>query len=163
MRQPVFDRRRAGVLLHMGSMPAALGRGGRAFIDWLAEGGFTLWQILPVGPTGADGSPYWVRSDYAGRYVFVDRQELPDTNSSEYQSFLASSAKWLPDYALFEALGAVRNWEPWWLWPADVRDRQPAAMERVSRDLASEIQRVKTEQFAFAVQWRRLHEYAQSR
>ena len=56
MRLPVFDRRRAGVLLHLGSLDAALGRGGRAFIDWLAQSGFSLWQILPVGPTGADGS-----------------------------------------------------------------------------------------------------------
>ena len=33
MRLPVFDRRRAGALLHLGSLEAPLGRGGRAFID----------------------------------------------------------------------------------------------------------------------------------
>ena len=49
-RLPVFDRRRAGVLLHVGSLEAALGRGGRAFIDWLAAAGFTVWQILPARP-----------------------------------------------------------------------------------------------------------------
>ena len=63
---PVLARRRAGVLLHVSSLEAGLGRGGRAFIDWLASAGFTVWQILPLGPTGADGSPYWVRSDSAG-------------------------------------------------------------------------------------------------
>ena len=84
MRLPVFDRRRAGALLHLGSLDAALGRGGRAFIDWLADAGYSVWQILPVGPTGADGSPYWVRSDFAGRYAFVDSQELPDNRSPEY-------------------------------------------------------------------------------
>ena len=57
MRLPVFDRRRAGVLLHLGSLDAALGRGGRAFIDWLAAAGFSVWQLLPVGPTGPDGYP----------------------------------------------------------------------------------------------------------
>jgi len=81
MRMPVFDRRRAGVLLHLACIDAALGRGGRAFIDWLASAGFSLWQILPVGPTGPDGSPYWVRSDFAGNYAFVDRNELPDTHA----------------------------------------------------------------------------------
>src|ERR1700704_2334090 len=156
MRLPVFDRRRAGVLLHLGSLDAALGRGGRAFIDWLASAGYSVWQILPVGPTGSDGSPYWVRSDFAGRYAFVDPQELPDSHSPEYASFLAASGQWLTDYALFESLSAARNWEPWWLWPADVRDREPAAMARVSKDLAPEIQRGKSEQLAFAVQWRTL-------
>src|SRR5205823_2090502 len=50
MRLPVFDRRRAGVLLPMSALEAALGRGGRALIDWLAEAGFSVWQILPAGP-----------------------------------------------------------------------------------------------------------------
>ncbi len=95
MRLSMFDRRRAGALLHLGSLDAALGRGGRAFIDWLADAGYSVWQILPVGPTGADGSPYWVRSDYAGRYAFVDRQELPDARAPEYEAFLASSSHWL--------------------------------------------------------------------
>jgi 4-alpha-glucanotransferase len=163
MRLPVFDRRRSGVLLHLGSLEAGLGRGGRAFIDWLASAGFSVWQILPVGPTGADGSPYWVRSDYAGRYTFVDKEELPATNSSEYEAFLASSARWLDDYALFEALSAVHQWQPWWLWPADVRDREPGAMARVRQELAADIQRVRAEQFAFDTQWRRLREHASSR
>lgn len=163
MRLPVFDRRRAGALLHLGSLDAPLGRGGRAFIDWIADAGFSVWQILPVGPTGPDGSPYWVRSDFAGKYAFVDPNELPDTHSPDYEPFLASAGQWLTDYALFEALSAVHQLQPWWLWPADVRDREPAAMERVRRELASHIDRVKLQQFAFAMQWRRLREHAQAR
>jgi 4-alpha-glucanotransferase len=163
MRLPVFDRRRAGALLHLGSLDAPLGRGGRAFIDWLAEAGFSVWQILPVGPTGADGSPYWVRSDYAGRYAFVDPEELPDFHSQAFEAFLAASQSWLTDYALFESLSAARDWEPWWQWPADIRDREPQAMARVSRDLEAEVQRVRREQFAFDVQWRRLRQHAGSR
>ncbi|HXI66710.1 MAG TPA: 4-alpha-glucanotransferase, partial [Steroidobacteraceae bacterium] len=102
MRLPVFDRRRAGVLLPMSSLDAALGRGGRAFIDWLHEAGFTVWQILPVGPVGADRSPYWVRSDFAGDPSFLDPAELPDEHSPIGAEFLAVSGPWLRDYALFE-------------------------------------------------------------
>jgi 4-alpha-glucanotransferase len=163
MRLPVFDRRRAGVLLHLGSLQAALGRGGRAFIDWLAEAGFTVWQILPVGPTGPDGSPYWVRSDYAGRYAFVDEQELPPGRGADWEAFRAESAAWLPDYALFEALNGVHHGQPWWEWPAPLRDRQPEAIARAQQDLAAELHRIHYEQFAFAAQWRRLREHAQSR
>ena len=52
-RLPVLDRRRAGVLLHLGLAAARRSaRGGRAFIDWLAQAGFSVWQILPLGPDG---------------------------------------------------------------------------------------------------------------
>jgi len=167
MRLPVLDRRRAGVLLHLGSLEAPLGRGGRAFIDWLADGGFSVWQILPAGPTGPDGSPYWVRSDYAGNPAFLDPTELPGEHAKEYAkeyaAFVDEAGRWLDDYALFEVLSATHAGEAWWTWPADVRDRKPAALERATRDLAAPLQRVKRDQFAFFVQWRRLREHARSR
>lgn len=163
MRLPVLDRRRAGVLLHLGSLEAALGRGGRRFIDWLAEAGFSVWQILPAGPTGSDGSPYWVRSDFAGERAFLDPEELPQAKPSEYAAFLDATQPWLEDYALFEALSEAHGGAPWWTWPAELRDRAPPALERVARDHAAQLQRVRSEQFAFHVQWRRLREHARSR
>ncbi|MGH8171164.1 MAG: 4-alpha-glucanotransferase [Steroidobacteraceae bacterium] len=163
MRLPVLDRRRAGVLLHLGSLDAALGRGGRAFIDWLAEAGFTVWQILPAGPTGLDGSPYWVRSDFAGNPAFLDPAELPAAQPAEYAAFLDENREWLHDYALFEVLSTAHAGAAWWTWPADLRDRAPSALERVTRDLAAQLQRIKDEQFAYFVQWRRLREHARSR
>src|ERR1700751_2680828 len=51
-RLPVFDRRRSGVLLPMSALEAALGRGGRAFIDWLPRRGVSGWEILSGGPVG---------------------------------------------------------------------------------------------------------------
>src|ERR1700758_5035966 len=133
MRLSMFDRRRAGVLLHLGSLDAALGRGGRAFIDWLAGAGYSVWQILPVGPTGADGSPYWVRSDYAGNPAFIDSNEWPDLHSGEYAAFIESSKHWLDDYALFEVLSFVHGGAPWWNWPAELRDRAPEAIARAKQ------------------------------
>jgi 4-alpha-glucanotransferase len=163
MRLPVLDRRRAGVLLHLGSLDAPLGRGGRAFIDWLAEGGFSVWQILPAGPTGPDGSPYWVRSDYAGNAAFLDPAEMPGPDPAEYAAFLEDTAHWLDDYALFEVLSATHGGAVWWTWPAELRDRTPSALAAVRRDLAGELHRIEHEQFAFFAQWRRLREHARSR
>jgi len=163
MRLPVLDRRRAGVLLHLGSLEGALGSGGRAFIDWLADAGFSVWQILPLGPTGPDGSPYWVRSDFAGNPAFLDRTELPQFRRAEYTAFAAEAEHWLDDYALFEVLSGVQSGAVWWTWPADLRDRIPAALDGVAHDLAAQLQRTKREQFAFFVQWRRLREHARLR
>jgi len=163
MRLPVFDRRRAGVLLPLSALDAALGRGGRAFIDWLSEAGFSVWQILPVGPTGADGSPYWVRSDWAGNAQFLDPAELPDAQLPPDAQFLETSAAWLPDYALFEALTRAHGGTPFWAWPAALRDRDSGALEAVRRALGAELDRTAREQYAFHVQWQRLRDYARSR
>ena len=163
MRLPVLDRRRAGVLLHLSSLEAPLGRGGRAFIDWLAEAGFSVWQILPIGPTGPDGSPYWVRSDFAGNPTFLDPAELPSAQPAEYAAFLDEAGDWLGDYALFEVLSAAHAGAAWWTWPAELRDRKPSALARVTRDLGVELQRIEREQFAFFAQWRRMREHARSR
>ncbi|HET9108271.1 MAG TPA: 4-alpha-glucanotransferase [Steroidobacteraceae bacterium] len=163
MRLPVLDRRRAGVLLHLGSLEAGLGRGGRAFIDWLAAAGFTVWQILPLGPTGPDGSPYWVRSDFAGNAAFLDPAELPEAHPEQHAEFLDETSAWLDDYALFEVLSDAHAGAAWWDWPAPLRDRMPSALEQAARDLAAPLQRVKDEQLAFFLQWRRLREYARAR
>jgi 4-alpha-glucanotransferase len=76
-----LDRRRAGVLLHPTSLPeaatrGALGSNARRFIDLIAEGGFSVWQMLPVGPVEVDRSPYFSRSVHAGNVELIDLQEL---------------------------------------------------------------------------------------
>ncbi len=162
-RLPVLDRRRAGVLLHLSSLEAPLGRGGRAFIDWLAQAGFSVWQMLPVGPTGPDGSPYWGRSDYAGNPLLIDPDERPEAHGEAYAAFIAASAHWLDDYSLFVALGAAYGGVPWWDWPEALRDRHPDALTRARHELAAELEQVKAEQFAFAWQWERLRQHAHSR
>ena len=63
--------RKSGILLHPSSLPSAFGVGdfGQAaytFLDRLAEAKQTLWQILPLVPTDAGGSPYSSASAFAG-------------------------------------------------------------------------------------------------
>jgi 4-alpha-glucanotransferase len=159
----VFDRRRAGVLLHLSSLDAPLGRGGRVFIDWLAHAGFSVWQVLPLGPTGTAGSPYWVRSDSAGNPAFIDAAERPAPAGAAYAAFLQASQSWLADYAAFEVLSAAQAGAPWWQWPLEYRDRNPTALERLRTEYAAEIAHRQAEQFAFAVQWQQLRSYAHAR
>ncbi len=75
-----FDRA-AGVLLHPTCLPGAHGSGdlGAAayrFVDWLVAAGQTLWQILPLGPTGLGNSPYMSPSAFAGNTLLIDLVEL---------------------------------------------------------------------------------------
>lgn len=73
----VLQRRRAGVLLHISSLPSAcgcgtLGESAYRFVDFLAEAGATVWQTLPLGPVDDDLSPYKSISAHAGNYQFID-------------------------------------------------------------------------------------------
>ncbi len=163
MPSNVLSRRRAGALLHLTCLDAALGSGGRAFIDWLAQAGFSVWQFLPRGPTGAEGSPYRVRSDSAGNPALIDPGERPPLDTPEFEAFRSSASAWLDDYACFEMLSRRHRGEPWWRWPPEHRDRDPRALAAVRRVEAEHIREIEAEQFAFAWQWQRLHAYAGTR
>jgi 4-alpha-glucanotransferase len=78
---PWLNTRSAGVLAHLSSLPGEfgignLGRGARAFVDFLAESGARYWQICPLGPTGYGDSPYQLFSASAGNPYFIDLTEL---------------------------------------------------------------------------------------
>ena len=73
--------RSAGVLLHPTSFPSRYGIGdlGEAayrFVDFLEGAGQTLWQVLPLGPTGYGDSPYQCFSAFAGNPMLIDPEQL---------------------------------------------------------------------------------------
>jgi len=53
-----------------------LGRGARRFVDFLSQAGQSLWQILPLGPTGYGDSPYQPFSAFAGNPLLINLEEL---------------------------------------------------------------------------------------
>ena len=68
--------RSAGILLHPTSLPGPdgigdLGPEAYRWVNYLAESGCTLWQILPLGPTGYGDSPYQCFSAFAGNPFLV--------------------------------------------------------------------------------------------
>ncbi len=76
---PVLATRRAGVLLHPTSLPSAdLGHDAYRFIEFLAASGITVWQLLPLGPTHPDGSPYQCLSVHAGNPQLICLDWLVD-------------------------------------------------------------------------------------
>jgi 4-alpha-glucanotransferase len=73
--------RRAGVLLHPTSLPGPngigeLGSAAHSFVDWLVEAGQTIWQVMPLGPTGYGDSPYQCTSAFAGNPMMIDLEAL---------------------------------------------------------------------------------------
>jgi 4-alpha-glucanotransferase len=79
-----LDVRRAGVLLHVTSLPGEydagdLGPAAYSFVDFLERAGCTVWQVLPLVPTHAgDGSPYNAISAMAGNPELISLDRLVD-------------------------------------------------------------------------------------
>lgn len=73
--------RSSGVLLHPTSLPGPYGIGDIGpeayhWIDFLADAGCRLWQILPLGPTGYGDSPYQCFSAFAGNPYLISPELL---------------------------------------------------------------------------------------
>ena len=81
MTSSIFNQRRAGLLLHLSSVPGPHGIGDLgpcAFevANWIAASGSTLWQMLPVGPVGKGDSPYSATSSFAIEPLFLSLEIL---------------------------------------------------------------------------------------
>ncbi len=69
--------RQSGILMHLTSLPGPFGVGTMGkpafdFVDFLSRAGQSLWQILPLSPTGYGDSPYQSCSAYAGNHYLID-------------------------------------------------------------------------------------------
>lgn len=73
--------RSAGILLHPTSLPSRygigdLGSSAYQFVDFLVAGRLSLWQMLPLGPTGYGDSPYQSFSAFAGNPLLISPDRL---------------------------------------------------------------------------------------
>jgi len=73
--------RSSGLLLHPTSLPGRFGIGDLGaeayrFVDFLVRSGQSLWQMMPLGPTGYGDSPYQCFSAFAGNPLLVSPEKL---------------------------------------------------------------------------------------
>ncbi len=69
--------RKNGILLHISSLPSpygigTLGQSAYDFVDFLERTKQSIWQVLPLCPTGFGDSPYASYSTFAGNPYFID-------------------------------------------------------------------------------------------
>jgi 4-alpha-glucanotransferase len=194
----VLAERRAGVLLHPTSLPGraangTLGADAWRFVDFLAAGGFSVWQTLPLGPVDAYGSPYCLRSAYAGDPRLLDAaqlatlRELPRAMAFDavgtarpqafrsfaraassdqrhgFARFMRARRRWLLPYGLFELCSARFDGEPWWAWPAAFRRRHAPTLLEFLAEDREHFRAILFEQYLFDLQWLALKRYANDR
>lgn len=74
-------KRASGVLLHPTSLPGRhgigdLGEAAYTFIEFLVASKQSIWQVLPLGPTGYGDSPYQCFSAFAGNPMLINLDRL---------------------------------------------------------------------------------------
>ena len=75
--------RSCGTLVHPTSFPSKYGMGDLGheayeFINFLDETGQTIWQVLPLSPTGYGNSPYASYSAFAGNPYLISPDKLEE-------------------------------------------------------------------------------------
>ena len=78
-----LGQRRAGVLLHITSLPGKyengdMGKEAYHFITFLRDAGMSIWQTLPLGVPHGDGSPYQCLSAHAGNPALISLDWLEE-------------------------------------------------------------------------------------
>lgn len=88
--KPLSEKRGAGILLHITSLPSRfgvgdLGKEAYKFADFLERSGQTYWQLLPLNPTeaGSGHSPYSSHSSMAGNTLLISPEMLVQENLLE--------------------------------------------------------------------------------
>lgn len=201
----------SGLLLHPLSLPGASGGGTLdenidSFLDFCRNHHQSIWQVLPLGPTGYGDSPYQSFSTHAGNPYLVSLAELEklglataeEVQESEFESeaegvdycnlyekrrpvlyrvaalfesratvaqrksfeeFCARQEHWLDDYSLYMTIKEQQD-KSWQDWPAPLRKRSKAALDKVRQESASHLNTHRVVQWFFDEQWTRVREKA---
>src|SRR5438270_13232833 len=101
--------RSSGVLLHVTSLPGGrLGPEAYEFVDWLAAAGQTWWQVLPLGPPDAFGSPYTSASAFASWRGLLSDPDA-DVTDAELADFRARHGYWIEEWERYAGADAVAD------------------------------------------------------
>lgn len=105
--------RKCGVLMPISSLPSRFGIGGFSkeaydFVDFLAAGGQSLWQILPLGPTGYGDSPYQSFSTFAGNPYYISLDALIEEGLLTEQECESCDYGDNPEYVNYEKIYNTR-------------------------------------------------------
>ena len=94
------------------------------------------------------------REKYAGRFGCA--YYYPDA----YYAFTLTNESWLNDYALYMALKTANGMKSWAEWPREYRLRDAGALAEFAAGQEEEIGFWKFLQYEFAVQWKKVKDYA---
>lgn len=104
--------RQSGVLLHPTSFPGKYGigsmnRAAYEWVDFLAATRQSLWQVLPLGPTGYGDSPYQSFSSFAGNPYLISFEDMVEQGLLDEEALIGAPT-FSPNAVDY---GAIYNWK----------------------------------------------------
>jgi 4-alpha-glucanotransferase len=155
-----FDTHRAGLLLHPTSLPSGTLSDAERWMDFLQAGGFSVWQMLPLGVPLGGLSPYQCASAFAVNPGLFPAAPVDLHGFADWRS---QQSHWLVDFARFIVIKAEQGNNCWTDWPSALRDRNAKTLAAFDVAYADELNAVMVEQFRAALQWRRIRAQAKAR
>jgi 4-alpha-glucanotransferase len=155
-----FDTHRAGLLLHPTSLPSGTLADAERWLDFLQAGGFSVWQMLPLGVPLSGLSPYQCASAFA---VNPGLFPAAPVDLKGFADWRRQQLHWLVDFARFIVIKAEQGNTSWPDWPEALRDRDARTLAAFDVAHADKLNAVMVEQFRAALQWQRIRAQARAR
>ena len=137
-------------------------------LDWLAGDGLLEPGDLADGPVFHDwevqfGDVIAFKLPLLRRAFDRFRAGAAADQRPAFEAFRVAEADWLHDFAFFMAVKEAHRGRAWVEWDADIRLRQPGALDAWRGRLAGDVRFHQFVQFQFRRQWSELKRYANGR
>lgn len=165
MESPDLQLRRAGILLHPTSLPSGLlDSDVDRWLQMMADTGFSVWQVLPLGEPQMGLSPYQCSSAFAFNPLLLPASSAQSLNidekNSDFIDFCNKQKFWLDDYALFKVLKQHFNDAAWVDWPDPWKLREPQVLQKSHQQYEQTIAELKWQQYLLDKRWQEIREKA---
>ena len=133
-------------------------------LDILVEEGLLQTEEIRCYNWGTDDSEIDYAVIFENRYIVLRKAfERFNQNDQSFQIFCNENEDWLGDFALYMTIKRANNDRNWQEWPVDVRNRQPVALEKCTKEMYNDISFWKFCQYKFYEQWTAVRNYANAR
>jgi len=162
-----LEKRSSGLLLHPTSLPSSkLDDDVLRWLDFLAEAGQRVWQVLPLGMPVLGLSPYQCLSAFAANPALLPDSALiqtPDPDNASYKAWVEQQSFWLPDFSMFMLLKRLNGGKPWYEWPEKMRDKDPKILSDLTKSWGQSLLEIQWQQFQIHNQWLWVRDAAHAR
>ena len=157
--------RRAGILLHPTSLPSGiLDSDVDRWLQMMADTGFSVWQVLPLGEPQSGLSPYQCSSAFALNPLLLPESsalwQAIDEKNSDFINFCDKQKFWLDDYALFKVLKQHFNDAAWADWPDPWKFREHQVLLQSHQQYEQTIAELKWQQYQLDKRWHEIRDKA---
>jgi 4-alpha-glucanotransferase len=160
-QSPIFHQRRTGILLHPTSLPSGvLDADVERWLQLLADSGFSVWQVLPLGDPQGGLSPYQCTSAFAMNPLLLPDHAPVNEKSTGYIKFCEKQQFWLDDYVVFKVLKQHFNDAGWNEWPDKWKFRDALAMQQTHQQYKQAITELKWQQYQLHKRWQEIKDKA---